>query len=370
MSDRFDGRNVLVTGAARGIGRAIVTAFLAEGATVLAADVDEARLAQTAAEIGSPRLHTRACDIADVAAAVDLVGHAIESFGRLHVLVNNAGVMPEGPILEVGEALFERTFAVNVKGPFFATQAAARHMCANGGGAIVSIASANVFQGESPEAPYNASKAAVVTLARSFAHELGHLGLRVNCVAPGETLTPEAVAEMDADDIARERAYARRIPMRRPGRVEEQAAAVLFLASDEASFVNGQTLIVDGGELSGSWWNDNDAPPLPDHVPGLPRPELSRSQSRSRVTKTLRTRSSWCQVHSVPCSIAKASPGPKACSVPSGKRRYTVPSRITHTSSQVCDGMYSVCGLASQMPASSPRPGSNAVAVRVSAGPS
>ena len=143
-------------------------------------------------------------------------------------------------------------------------------MCASGGGAIVSIASANAFHGESPEAPYNASKAAVVALARSFAHELGHLGLRVNCVAPGETLTPEALASFDTDDLAREREYVRRIPMRRPGRVDEQAAAVLFLASDEASFVNGQTLIVDGGELSGRWFDDDDGPPLPDRIEGLP----------------------------------------------------------------------------------------------------
>jgi NAD(P)-dependent dehydrogenase (short-subunit alcohol dehydrogenase family) len=270
VSARFEGRNVLVTGAARGIGRAIVAAFLGEGATVLAADIDGRRLSQTAAELASPRLHTRAGDISDAADAVSMVEHAVATFGRLHVLVNNAGVMPEGPILEVDEAVFERTFATNVRGPFFATQAAARHMCAGGGGAIVSIASANAFHGESPEAPYNASKAAVVALARSFAHELGHLGLRVNCVAPGETMTPEAAAVLDAESLAREREYARRIPMRRPGRVDEQAAAVLFLASDDASFVNGQTLIVDGGELSGRWWNDDDGPPLPDHIEGLP----------------------------------------------------------------------------------------------------
>jgi NAD(P)-dependent dehydrogenase (short-subunit alcohol dehydrogenase family) len=270
VSARFEGRNVLVTGAARGIGRAIVAGFLGEGATVLATDLDEGRLAETAAALASPRLQTRAGDIADIADAVAMVEHAVATFGRLHVLVNNAGVMPDGAILEVDEHTFTRTFATNVAGPFFATQAAARHMCASGGGAIVSIASANVFMGESPEAPYNASKAAVVALARSFAHELGHLGLRVNCVAPGETLTPEAIAEADADDLAREREYVRRIPMRRPGRVDEQAAAVLFLASDDASFVNGQTLIVDGGELSGRWWNDDDGPPVPAEVEGIP----------------------------------------------------------------------------------------------------
>ena len=270
MTGRFDGRNVLVTGAARGIGRAIAAAFLAAGASVMAADVDERRLAQTADELADPRLATYVVDLADAAAAVAMVDDSIATFGRLHVLVNNAGVMPDGPILDVDVGLFDRTFASNVRGPFFATQAAARHMTANGGGAIVSIASANAFQIESPEGPYNASKAAVVALARSFAHELGYLGLRVNCVAPGETLTPESLAELDPAKLERERAYVRRIPLRRPGRVEDQAAAVLFLASDEASFINGQTLIVDGGELTGRWWDDEDEPPLPDHIEGLP----------------------------------------------------------------------------------------------------
>jgi NAD(P)-dependent dehydrogenase (short-subunit alcohol dehydrogenase family) len=142
-------------------------------------------------------------------------------------------------------------------------QEACRHFVEAGGGAVVNIASANAIRNESPEAAYNASKAALVSLTRAFAHELGHLGIRVNAVCPGETVTAEEEAEMTADDRRVLREYLGRIPMRRPGRSEEQAAAVLFLASDDASFITGEALLVDGGELSGDWYDTRDAPPLP-----------------------------------------------------------------------------------------------------------
>src|SRR5207247_9874826 len=117
---------------------------------------------------------------------------------------------------------------------------------------------------EAPESVSKASKAALVALTTAFAHEFGHLGIRVNCVAPGETLTPEERAAMTADDRAVLRSYLERVPMRRPGRPEEQAAAVLFLASDDAAFITGQTLVVDGGELSGDWFDRREAPGVPD----------------------------------------------------------------------------------------------------------
>jgi 3-oxoacyl-[acyl-carrier protein] reductase len=142
-------------------------------------------------------------------------------------------------------------------------QEACRHFVAAGGGAIVNIASANALRNESPESIYNASKAALVALTRAFAHELAHLGVRVNAVCPGETITPEAEEEMTDDERSVVDEYLRRIPMRRAGRPEEQAAAVLFLASDEASFITGETLLVDGGELSGDWYDTRDAPPVP-----------------------------------------------------------------------------------------------------------
>jgi NAD(P)-dependent dehydrogenase (short-subunit alcohol dehydrogenase family) len=127
----------------------------------------------------------------------------------------------------------------------------------------VNIASANAIRNESPESVYNASKAALIALTTAFAHEFGHLGVRVNCVAPGETITVEAEAGMSDDDHEQLRTYLRRVPMRRAGTPAEQAAAVLFLASDDASFITGQTLVVDGGELTGEWYDLRDAPPVP-----------------------------------------------------------------------------------------------------------
>jgi NAD(P)-dependent dehydrogenase (short-subunit alcohol dehydrogenase family) len=260
--DRFEGRVVLVTGAARGIGRAIARAFVAEGAEVAAADVLEEGLASVHEELGEG-IAVFAVDLADAQETEALVGRVLARFGKLDVLVNCAALQPDGPALSVSRDEFDRTFAVNVRAPFALMQEACRHFVDVGGGVVVNIASANAIRNESPESVYNASKAALVALTRAFAHELGHLGIRVNAVCPGETLTEEAQGEMTPEDEGVIHEYLRRIPMRRVGRADEQAAAVLFLASDEASFITGETLLVDGGELSGDWYDRRDAPPLP-----------------------------------------------------------------------------------------------------------
>ena len=267
---RFTDRNVLLTGAAQGIGRGIAEAFLAEGATVYAADIradglERMRAAQAAPE----RVNVHPVDLSDFDAASGLARDVIASAGRLHVLVNCAGTMPDGPFLEVTRETFDLAFAVNTRAPLATMQVAGAHMAERGGGAIVNIASANAFKNESPESVYNASKAALVALTKAVAHELGHLNVRANCVAPGQTTTPENEAELAVDpDAARlEREYLRRIPLRRVGTPADQAAAVLFLASDEAAWITGQTIIVDGGELGGgSWYDERDAPPLPDEA--------------------------------------------------------------------------------------------------------
>jgi NAD(P)-dependent dehydrogenase (short-subunit alcohol dehydrogenase family) len=262
---RFGDRNVVVTGSAQGIGRGIVQAFLDEGARVFAADVLADGLEGTRA-LAPDRVLTHVVDLADFDAARGVVTTAIDRLGEVHVLVNCAGVMPGGPLLDVTRETFDRTFAVNARAPMATMQAIAPHLASHGGGAIVNIASANAFKNESPEAPYNASKAALVALTKAAAHEWGHLAIRANCVAPGQTNTPEDEAEMDADpDEARlQREYLRRIPLRRAGAPRDQAMAVLFLASDDAAWISGQTLIVDGGELGGGDWYDTaDAPPVP-----------------------------------------------------------------------------------------------------------
>ena len=264
---RFTHRNVIVTGAAQGIGRAIVEAFLAEGASVFAADIRTEGLERMRRGQTDPgRVRTHVVDLSDFEAATAMARAAVDHMGRVHVLVNCAGTMPDGPLIEVTRDVFDLTFAVNVRAPMATMQVLAAHMAEQGGGAIVNIASANAFKNESPEAPYNASKAALVALTNAAAHEWGHLNIRANCVAPGQTVTPEGEIEIasDPDEARLQREYLRRIPLRRAGAPSDQAAAVLFLASDDAAWISGQTLIVDGGELGGGdWYDPADAPPLP-----------------------------------------------------------------------------------------------------------
>ena len=213
---RFDGRGVIVTGAAQGIGRGIAAAFLDEGAHVLAADVRADGLEATRS-LAPDRVVPHVVDLADADAARGVVPAAIEALGEVHVLVNCAGVMPEGPFLDVTPSTFDLTFAVNVRAPMLTMQAVAPHLAGHGGGAIVNIASANAFKNESPEAPYNASKAALVALTKAAAHEWGHLGIRANCVAPGQTNTPED------DEVTQGRPRRGAAPTRVPA--EDPAAA-------------------------------------------------------------------------------------------------------------------------------------------------
>jgi len=263
---RFEDRNVVVTGASSGIGWAIAHAFVDEGATVFAVARRGALLEKMRAASSAPaRVHTAVADVGVPEQARGMVTAAVADLGRVHVLVNNAAIMPYGPVLDMEEQTWRDTLAVNLDGPFFASQAAARHMVEHGGGAIINIASANAFRVESPAANYNTSKAALVMMTRCFAHELGHLGVRACCVAPGQTVTPEAADELTREEYHREFVeYCSRVPLRRPAQPREQAAVVLFLASDDASYINGETIVVDGGELTGEWYDAALNPPVPD----------------------------------------------------------------------------------------------------------
>ena len=288
---RFDGKTALVTGGSSGIGRATVRAFAREGAHVYAAARRADLLQELALEAlegcggqpgegaslgGAPeaadnvralgaaspgRIEAMVLDVRDVGAVKQAVRGVVAAAGRLDVLVNCAGISVGLPVFEVTEEAWADMLATNLTSAFFASQEAARHMVAAGGGAIVNVSSICAYMAESPEVPYCATKAALVMVTQCMAHELGHLGVRVNAVAPGLTDTP-----MLGDDLARPEQYERlmrTIPLRRPAGPEEVAAAILFLASDEASYITAETLVVDGGQTRGFWYYGEDEPPVP-----------------------------------------------------------------------------------------------------------
>jgi 3-oxoacyl-[acyl-carrier protein] reductase len=277
---RFAGRRVLVTGGSSGIGRATVLAFAAAGARVVAVARRPDRLEEVRSEAAGGAVQILMADVSSPAASRRLFAEAIDLLGGLDVLVNNAGVSYTEPFLEATEARWTETLDTNLTAPFFASQVAARHMVNHGGGSIVNVASIDAFVAESPSAHYMASKAGLVSLTRCIAFELGHLGVRCNAVCPGFTRT-----EMVAGDLTPEfwNAYMRRIPMRRPAEPDEQAAVVLFLSSPEASYINGEAIVVDGGQLAGFWYYPEQEPPVPPY-------ESAVKRSAPPPSRTARTR--------------------------------------------------------------------------------
>lgn len=248
---RLDGRVAVVTGASRGIGRAIALALARAGADVALAARKQADLDAVAHEITA--LGRRALPVATHMARAPEVARLVEAtvreLGRLDILVNNAATNPVfGPLIEIDEAAWDKIMALNVKGYLFAAQLAGKRMLAAGKGAIVNVASTGGLRASPGLGAYSVSKAAVIMLTRVLAKELAPFGVRVNAIAPALVETRFSEALWKNPDVLEQ--YLKTTPMGRTAQPEEIAGAVVYLCSDAASYVTGQTITLDGGHLA------------------------------------------------------------------------------------------------------------------------
>ena len=246
MADLID-RVAIVTGGSRGIGRAICLSLAREGATVVACARNAERLGSLPAEAADKKLTgkivPRALDVTESAKIEKWVDDVATDFGRIDVLVNNAGITEDGLIMNMTDEQFDRVLNTNLRGVFLMTREASKHMVRARWGRIVNITSVSGIMGNSGQGNYAASKAGVIGLTKSVAKELARRGVTCNAVAPGFIKT-------DMTNILSEKVKEQvrpLIPLQRFGEPEEVAAAVVFLASSAASYVNGQILVVDGG---------------------------------------------------------------------------------------------------------------------------
>jgi 3-oxoacyl-[acyl-carrier protein] reductase len=248
--NRFENKHVMVTGAARGIGFEIARQFLIEGAIVSIIDNHQENLLSATGQLSNSKstIYPYCLDISDKPSVIEAVSKA-DAIKPIDILINNAGIAFETPFLKIEESEWKKIIDVNLTGMFFVAQAVCRLMVGRKKGVVVNMGSKNGLDGEFGYAHYNASKGGVIMLTKTMALELAHLGIRVNAVCPGYIQTPMSM-EIDPPEFT-ENFVKQYIPLNRPGKVEEIAPLFLFLASDETSFITGQILIADGGQLAG-----------------------------------------------------------------------------------------------------------------------
>lgn len=242
---RFDGKVAVVTGAAQGIGAACVRRLRAEGASVVGADISTG-LGDAMASLGALAVET---DVGDAGSILALIEKAVEAYGKVDILVNNAGITCPADFLDFKLEDFERVLRINLTGAFVAAQAVAQHIVGRDGtGAIVNMSSVNGKLALPNQTAYVVSKGGLNQLTTVMSIALAARGIRVNGVGPGTIVTEMSRARVLATEDSRRRILSR-TPMGRPGEVEEIASVVAFLASDDASYMTGQTLYVDGGRM-------------------------------------------------------------------------------------------------------------------------
>jgi len=246
MGTAFDlhGKTILVTGAGRGIGRAVALAAAASGATVGALDVDAALLQLLLSESRNERIVPLVADVADREAVMAAAGKLAGVTGCLDAVINNAALIHYDPIEQVSEATLDRMLAVGIKGAVWGVQALLAHMDRSRGAVLINMSSPVAERGYPRCSVYAMTKAAMASLTRTMAAELGPRGIRTNALAPGSIPTPGAVAMTTPEEYRRREGS---IPLRRLGREEDCTNSLLFLLSDQAAFINGAILYVDGG---------------------------------------------------------------------------------------------------------------------------
>ncbi len=252
MSGRLEGRTALITGAAGGIGLGCAEAFAQEGCDLVLLDIDEKRVTAAAKDLAGKtgrKVHALGCDLADADAARKAVIKAAALLGRIEVLVNNAGMLVPGDILDAELEDFDRVLAVNLRAPFVVGQTVARHMVdAKIKGSIINMSSINAVLAIPNQIAYVTSKGGINQLTKAMALGLAPHGIRVNAIGPGTIVTPILKGVME-DEAARHRVL-QRTPLKRFGMPEEIGRVAVFLASDDASYMTGQTIYPDGGRLA------------------------------------------------------------------------------------------------------------------------